>query len=134
MFLEEAHVLLRREGCTHGRNTTDRLHLEERLQLRSKLPRRRKTVITRSLRVKPTEADQAWTMDFVADQLSSGAKIRALTIVDVFSREALAIEVGSRLRSEHVVAALDRLVAAGRKPKYLFVDNGAEFSGRLLDL
>jgi len=61
-------------------------------------------------------------------------KIRALTIVDVFSREALAIEVGSRLRSEHVVAALDRLVAAGRKPKYLFVDNGAEFSGRLLDL
>ncbi len=69
----------------------------------SKLPRRRKMVVTRSLRVKPTEADQAWTMDFVADQLSSGAKIRALTIVDVFSREALAIEVGSRLRSEHVV-------------------------------
>ena len=89
-------------------------------------------VVTRSLRLKPTEADQAWTMDFVADQLSSGAKIRALTIVDVFSREALAIEVGSRLRSEHVVAALDRLVAAGRKPKYLFVDNGSEFSGRLL--
>ena len=74
MFLEEAHVLLRREGCTHGRNTTDRLHLEERLQLRSKLPRRRKRVVTRSLRVKPTEADQAWTMDFVADQLSSGAR------------------------------------------------------------
>ena len=128
------HVLLRREGCTHGRNTTYRLYVEERLQLRSKLPRRRKMVVTRSLRLKPTEADQAWTMDFVADQLSSGAKIRALTIVDVFSREALAIEVGSRLRSEHVVAALDRLVAAGRKPKYLFVDNGSEFSGRLLDL
>lgn len=128
------HILLRREGHQHGRHTTYRLYVEESLQLRSKLPRRRKMAVTRSLRIKPAEVDQAWTMDFVADQLSDGRKIRALTIVDVYSREALAIELGPRLRAEHVVAALDRLVATGRKPKYLFVDNGSEFSGRLLDL
>ena len=128
------HVLLRREGHGHGRHTTYRLYVEERLQLRSKLPRRRKMVVTRSLRIQPTEPNQAWTMDFVADELASGSKFRALTIVDVFTREALAIEVGSRLRSADVVAALDRIVAGGRKPQYLFVDNGAEFSGRLLDL
>ncbi len=33
-----------------------------------------------------------------------------------------------------MISALDRLVGAGRKPQYLFVDNGSEFSGRLLDL
>jgi len=59
---------------------------------------------------------------------------RALTVVDVFSREALAIEVGRRLGGEHVVAVLNRL-AAQRKPSgYLFVGNGSEFPGPLLDL
>ena len=55
-------------------------------------------------------------------------------MVDIFSREALAIEVGQRLRGEHVVAVLNRLAAQRQAPKYLFVDNGSEFSGRLLDL
>ena len=73
-------------------------------------------------------------MDFVSDQLANGTKFRALTIVDVFSRESLAIEVGQRLRGENVVATLDRLLSEGRSPKYLFVDNGSEFSGRTLDL
>jgi putative transposase len=35
--------------------------------------------------------------------------------VDVFSREALAIEVGKRLRAEDVVSVLNRLVAQRRK-------------------
>lgn len=55
-------------------------------------------------------------------------------MVDVFSKEALAIEVGQRLRSEHVVATLNRLAAQRRATKYLFVDNGSEFSGQLLGL
>jgi len=74
------HVLLRRQGHPHGRNTTYRLYVEERLQLRSKLPRRRKMVVSRSLRVKPVAADQAWTMDFVADELASGSKFRCFDV------------------------------------------------------
>jgi transposase InsO family protein len=50
-------------------------------------------------------------------------KFRTLTIVDIFSKEALAMEVGQRLRSEHVVAALNRLAAHRGPPQYLFVDN-----------
>ena len=128
------HVLLRREGYGHGRSKTYRLYVEERLQLRSKLPKRRKMVVTRQVRLKPDGIDQAWSMDFVADQLANGMKFRALTIIDVFSREALAIEVGQRLRGENVVQVLNRLTAQDRCPKYLFVDNGSEFSGRILDL
>lgn len=128
------HVLLRREGYEHGRHLTYRIYGEERLQLRSKLPKRRKMVVTRQVKIKLTGPDQAWSMDFVSDQLASGAKFRALTIVDVFTREALAISVGQRLRGEDVVETLDRLGQQGRRPKYLFVDNGSEFSGRTLDL
>ena len=67
-------------------------------------------------------------------QLASGMRFRTLTTIDVFSKEALAIEVGQRLRGEHVVAALNRPAAQRQVPRYLFVDNGSEFSDRLLDL
>ncbi|TDP30754.1 hypothetical protein DEU29_11537 [Idiomarina aquatica] len=33
-------------------------------------------------------------MDFVADQLSSGNKFRILTVVDTFTRECLAADIG----------------------------------------
>jgi putative transposase len=128
------HILLRREGWRLGRNQAYRLYREEHLQLRSKLPKRRKMLVSRRARIRPRRADEAWSMDFVADQLADGRKFRALTVVDVFTREALAIEVGPQLRGEHVVAALDQIAMQRRKPNYLFVDNGSEFSGRLLDL
>jgi putative transposase len=73
-------------------------------------------------------------MDFVADQLVDGTKIRILTIVDVFTREALCTRVGQRLRGEHVVEVCNRLVASRGAPVRVFVDNGSEFSGRMLDL
>jgi len=128
------HVLLRREGWQVGRNQAYRLYREEGLQLRSKLPRRRKMAVLRHERIRPRRPDEAWSLDFVADQLADGRKFRALTVVDVYTREALAIEIGSRLRGEHVVATLDRIALQRRKPHYLFVDNGSEFSGRLLNL
>lgn len=73
-------------------------------------------------------------MDFVSDQLSDGTKFRTLTIVDVFSGEALSTEVEQRCGGEHVVAALNFLSVQRQAPKYLFVHNGNEFSARLLDL
>ena len=87
-------MLLRREGWRLGRSQVYRLYSEEALQLRSKLPKRRKMVVTRRERYVPRRTNQAWSMDFVSDQLTNGERFRALTIVDVFSREALAVHVG----------------------------------------
>ena len=128
------HVLLKRDGWQLGKNQMYRLYREEQLQLRSKLPKRRKMVVRRRERIRPQAANDVWSLDFVSDQLADGTRFRALTILDIFTREALAIEVGKQLRGEHVVAALNRLVTQRPAPKYLFVDNGSEFSGRLLDL
>jgi putative transposase len=128
------HVMLRREGWQVGRNVVYRLYREEGLALRTKQPRRRKMVMDRQTRCQPQRPNEAWSLDFVHDQLSNGQKFRALTIVDVFSREALAIEVGQRLRGEHVVEVLNRLVRQRKAPKYLLADNGGEFTGRLVDL
>lgn len=57
-----------------------------------------------------------------------------LTVIDVYTREALAIEVGDRLRGEHFVAALNPLVCLRGAPASLFLDNGAEFTGQIVDL
>ena len=64
----------------------------------------------------PKQRKEVWSLDFVHDQLINGEKFRTLTIVDVFSREALAIEVGQRLRGENVVEVLNRLVKTRGAP------------------
>ena len=77
----------------------------------------------------PTRPNEVWSLPCplrgraIHDQLSGGAKFRALTVVDVFSREGLAIEVGQRLKAEHVVEVLNRLVGQRGAPRTLFADN-----------
>ena len=73
-------------------------------------------------------------MDFVADQLADGRRFRALTVLDIFTRESLAIEVGQSLKGEAVVKVLNRLKAQRGVPKMLFCDNGSEFTSQILDL
>ena len=74
-------------------------------------------------------------MDFVADQLFDGRKIRALTVVDNFSRQCVAIHVGQSLKGTDVVAVMDRLrVENTGVPKRIQVDNGSEFISKALDL
>jgi putative transposase len=70
----------------------------------------------------------AWSMDFVSDQTASGQRFRALTVVDVFSRECLAID------GADVVNVLSRIAAEHSSPKRLYCDNDSEFSSRLVDL
>jgi putative transposase len=117
------HVLLRREGWRIGRELTYRIYTQEGLQLRSKRPRRRKMAIARRERYVPKRPNQARSMDFAADQLVNGTRFRALTVVDVFTREALSIEVGQRLRGDDVIGVCNRLAAQRGSPVRIFVDN-----------
>ena len=87
-------VLLNREGWKVGRYLVYRLYKEEGLTLRQRLRRQRRVAVHRRERQKPTGPNQVWSLDFVADQLADGRRFRALTVVDGFTRESLAIEVG----------------------------------------
>lgn len=73
-------------------------------------------------------------MDFVSDQPETGQRFRALTVVDTFTRECLAIEPGKSLKSEDVMRILDQVVSKRAKPDRIFCGNGSEFTGRLTDL
>ena len=72
-------------------------------------------------------------MDFVHDELFNGRRIRALTVVDNYSRDSPAITVGRRLSGDDVVATMERLNAQGRRPVRIQVDNGSEFISKALD-
>ena len=128
-------TLLRREGWRDNHKRIHRLYCLEGLNLRSKRPRRKRTAAHRLDRPELSSIDQCWSMDFVADQLFDGRKIRALTVVDNFSRQCVAIHVGQSLKGTDVVAVMDRLrVEFAGVPKRIQVDNGSEFISKALDL
>ncbi len=127
-------ALLSREGRKVGRYLVYRLYKEEGLTLRQRLRRQRRVAVHGRERQKPTGPNQVWSLDFVADQLADGRRFRALTVVDVFTRECLAIEAGQSLKGEDVVKALNRIKAQRGAPKMLFCDNGSEFSSQAMDL
>ena len=80
------------------------------------------------------EFKDTWSMNFVSDRTGGGERFRALTVVDVFTRESLAIEPGKSLRGADVVKVLSRIVGERGAPKRIYCDNGSEFVGRLVDL
>jgi len=128
------YVLLRREGWHVNHKRVHRIYKEEYLSLRIKRPKRRVSAAQRMERPQISKIDQCWSMDFVVDQLFNGRRIRALTIVDNFSRECVGIEVAFALKGEDVVLALDKInCLTGRIPKRMQVDNGSEFISKVLD-
>ncbi len=127
------HILLRREGWEVNAKRVYRIYREEMLSLRTRTPRRRVSCPTRSDRPEATRINDCWGMDFMSDELFDGRRIRLLTIVDHFTRESLAIEVGQRLRGKDVVSVLVRLACDRTLPKTIRVDNGPEFTSKVLD-
>ena len=61
-------------------------------------------------------------------------KFRIVIVVDTFTRECLAADIGSSLRSENVVIALTRLFKVRGAPKRIHCDNGSDFAGQMTDL
>ena len=53
-------------------------------------------------------------MDIVSDALFDDRRLRALTVIDAFTREALAIEVHQGIKGEQVVEAMTRSICCTR--------------------
>lgn len=128
------HILLEREGWKANHKRVYRLYKKEGLQMRNKIPKRRVSIKTRIEPVQAARKNEVWSMDFVSDELYTGQRIRTLTMVDAYTRESPAIEVGIGLRGYDVVRVLERAVENHGMPKVIKVDNGPEFISKDLDL
>jgi putative transposase len=127
------HVLLRREGHNDNVKRVYRIYREEGLSLRLKRPRRNKAAKLRQPKQLAHAMNEIWSADFVADELFDGRKLRMLTVVDCYTREALAIDVGQSLKGEDVVDSLNRICAERGLPKTIKTDNGSEFISKAMD-
>ncbi len=127
------HVFLRREGFAVNAKRVYRLYALEGLHLRARLPYRRRAAVVRRQRSVPTKANQIWAMDFMHDRLADHRKFRLLTIVDLFTRECVALEAAAGFKSEDVVRVLNRVCFERDIPTSIRCDNGSEFVAEALD-
>ena len=119
-------IFLRREGHPMSPQRAYRLWRSAGLQLPRRRPRRR--VATSRPRPLPAMGpNQVWAYDFVHDACANGQKLKCLTLIDEFTRECLAIDVASSIRSRRVIDVLARLISAHGAPLFLRSDNGPEF-------
>lgn len=77
--------------------------------------------------------DQVWSIGFVSDALFNSKRLRALTLVDEYNRECLAICVDGSIVAADVAEVMTRLCQQGRQPARIHVDNDPEFASRVLD-
>jgi putative transposase len=126
------HVLLKREVGTINRKRVQRLYRLEGLAVRRR-KRKRVARAPRGVTTQAWERGEAWAMDFMHDVLTDGRRFRTLSVLDIATRECLAIEVDTSLPGRRVVRLLDHLAAWHGTPKRITMDNGPEFASQVLD-
>lgn len=126
------HALLRREGYDINHKRIFRLYQEAKLAVRQR-KRRKGIAVEREPLELPAMANQVWSMDFVMDSLANGRRLKTLTIVDDFTKEALDIPVAHSICGEHVVRTLDAIAQFRGYPAAVRTDQGPEFTGKALD-
>jgi transposase InsO family protein len=120
---------LRQDGWIVNHKRIQRIWQKQGLQV----PYRRKFKKTKgtsenSCSVKKAEyPNHIWTYDFISDQTEDGGRLKLLTVLDEFTRESPAIELGRSIRATDVISVLEYLFMVRGVPKFIRSDNGPEF-------
>lgn len=121
-------VLLERAGLKVNPKRLFRVYQEAGLGVR----RRERKRLERGRVGMPllTHPNQEWSMDFVSDALANGRALRALTVLDDFTKVSPAIEVDTSIPAPQVTRVLDAVIAERGAPDSIRIDNGSEFTSR----
>ena len=121
-------VLLERKGEAVNHKRLWRVYQEAGLGVRRRERKRlERGKVGMPLLVRP---NQEWSVDFVSDALATGRAIRALTVIDGFTKVSPVIEVDSSLSSPRITRILDQVIEQRGRPDGLRLDNGPEFTSR----
>lgn len=126
------HILLRREGLEVNHKRVYRLYNEAGLTVK-KRKRRKGIAVERQALELPEGPDQVWSMDFVMDALCYGRRLKILTVVDDYTKEALDLVVSHSISGDHVASALDAIAQFRGYPAAIRTDQGPEFTSKALD-
>ena len=125
--------LLRTEGWHVNHKKVERLWREEGLQLPTRHKKRKRLYHKDAsvIRLRPKYPNHIWAIDFVHDKLSNSRPYKMLTVMDEYTRQALAVHVGAKLGSAEVLEALYPMIIKHGKPEHIRSDNGPEFVSEL---
>lgn len=119
--------MLKREGQQINLKKVYRLWKQEKLTLPKRRPHKKRAQPSIGIVPQAAGANQVWTYDFVFDQSLSGKSLKMLTLIDEYTRECLAVEVGVSIKSERVRQVLEKVCREKGFPQMIRSDNGSEF-------
>lgn len=123
------HLKLRQAGELVNYKRVERLYRLEKLHIRRR--RRKKIpVADRQPLIRPAQANEVWSMDFVFDRVASGRTLKCLVITDDATHEAVAIVPEHTIGGDHLTRILDGICSQRGQPVVMRSDNGPEFTGK----
>lgn len=123
------HALLAREGCPVGRGKVRRIWREEDLKVPQKQRKRKSfgSAAGSCIVMRPARKGHVWSLDFIHDSTEDGRQVKAMPLIDEYTRECLALHVGRSIKSHDVIDVLAAQVAMRGAPDHIRCDNGPEF-------
>lgn len=125
------YLKLCQQGWVVNHKRVERLYAAEGLQVRRR-KRKKVPVADRQPLVRPSAANEVWSMDFVFDRVADGRAIKCLAVVDDASHECVALVPAYAMSGRQVTQVLDQLAETRGLPKIIRSDNGREFTGRMM--
>ena len=122
---------LRQSGWRVNHKRIERLYAQAGLQVRRR-KRKKVPACDRQPLLRPVQANEVWSMDFVFDRTADGRVIKCLTVVDDATHEAVAVVPERAISGEPLTRILDRLWLERGLPRVIRTDNGKEFCGRAM--
>jgi transposase InsO family protein len=126
--------LLWQEGWDVSRSRVERIWKLEGLRVPPKQPKRGRLWLADGscIRLRPLHRDHVWSWDFVMDRTDDGRPIKILTLIDEYTKEALAIVPARRIRSNDVIDIFADVMIERGIPEHIRSDNGPEMVAKNL--
>lgn len=129
MGYRTAHALVRPEFAPLN---VKRVHRLWKLEKLGRVKRYRKKRTGNPVPLCAQARNQVWCVDFCFDACLNGTRLKVLAIKDEFTRELLALEAATSIKSLRLQSVLDGLFKERGAPEFLRSDNGPEFISRSL--
>jgi len=124
--------MLRYEGFRVNHKRVERVWRQEGLKVPQKQPKRGRLWLNDGscVRRRAEYPNHLWSYDMAFERTHDGRPLRILVVVDEYTRECLAIDVGRKGTSDDVLYCLERLFVQRGAPTYIRSDNGPEFTAK----
>ena len=125
--------MLKREGIHLNHKKVYRLYKEIGLVLPTRI--KKKKYFKRAKPIKAiSKKNIRWAMDFLYDRTLTGINLKILTVIDIATRECLALYTDRCITGEQVARILNQVSLSEGFPKEILSDNGPEFISKAMNL